>query len=245
MSIQKQELAEGEIYHVVLRGVEQRKIFLNTDDYFRGIFSLYEFNTKKLVTIRERRIEREKFKRAIKAIKASRSPTPVIEDFRGELLVEILAFCLMPNHIHLLLRQSAPGGISKFIQKFGTGYANYFNKKYKRSGHLFQGKFRRVYIKNDNQLITVFVYIHANPVSIISPNWKEKGIKDFEKAIKFIETFKWSSFQDYLGKKNFPSLTKREFLLGVLDGKKNARKVVSRWLKFKQELADFKRVAIE
>ena len=103
-------------------------------------------------------------------------------------------------------------------------------------GHLFQGSFRAVRIKNDKQLQTVFVYIHTNPVSLIVPKWKEKGIDNIEKVIKFLESYKWSSYLDYIGKKNFPSITERSFLLEVIGGIKESKKFVKDWLTQKKEL---------
>ena len=93
----------------------------------------------------------------------------------------------MPNHVHLLLRQLKDSGIFKFMKKFGSGYGRYFNKKYNRKGYVFQNRFLAVPIKTDKQLKVVFAYIHANPVSLIEPKWKERGIKNFNKVIKFIE----------------------------------------------------------
>lgn len=152
--------------------------------------------------------------------------------------MEILAFCLMPNHIHLLLKQLKDGGISKFMQKFGSGYASYFKKKYqiKLKGHFFQDRFNYVLVKTTDQLRAVFTYIHTNPVAIIEPNWKEKGVKNSEKAIKFSEEYKWSSYQDYLGKKNFPSVTKRGFLSKVMGGKKGCKEWVESWLRYKGKI---------
>ena len=166
---------------------------------------------------------------------------------KRKLLVEILAFCLMPNHIHLLLRQLGEGGISKFMRKLGAGYGGYYNKKYKRSGHLFDGRYKLVHIKNDNQLMTVFVYIHTNPVAIIVPGWKEKGIKggDFQKVLKFLKKYRWSSYIDYLDEKNFPSLTSREFLTELMGGVQGCQRFVNDWLQSKKELADFDQVVIE
>jgi putative transposase len=94
-------------------------------------------------------------------------------------------------------------------------------------------------------LQTAFVYLHTNPVSIIAPHWKEKGIKDLKKVIKFLENYKWSSYPDYLGKKNFPSLTEREFLSKIMGGREGCQFFVNSWLKFKKELVDFKNIAIE
>jgi REP element-mobilizing transposase RayT len=221
-------------------------LFGDFDDYYRGIFCVYEFNTTKSVTIRERRAARARFKQAIKEIrgqtpvniKVVKVEKPLIWEDTRDLLVEILAFCLMPNHIHLLVRQLKKGGISKFIQKVGSGYAAYFKNKYgiKLKGHFFQDRFDAVHIKTETQLRVVFVYVHTNPVLIIEPEWKEKGIEDPEKAIKFLEEYKWSSYLDYIGKKNFPSVTEREFLLGVMGGEKGCREWVEDWIKYKGEV---------
>jgi putative transposase len=235
MPIIQPQLINNEIYHIVLRGVGDALIFKDNGDYFRGIFSLYEFNTTKLITIRERRRAR------LEAKKTGRGQTPVARD----LLVEILSFCLMPNHIHLLLKQIKDNGISQFMRKLGTGYAGYFNTKYARKGHLFQGKFRAVHIKNDEQLKNVFVYIHTNPLSLIEPNWKEIGIKNPETAIKFLEDCKWSSYPDYLGKKNFPSVTEREFILKIMNDSQGCREFVENWVRYKAEIKEFAELALE
>lgn len=101
------------------------------------------------------------------------------------------------------------------MQKFGSGYTNFFNSKYKRNGHLFQGKFKAEHIDNNEYLKNVFVYIHTNPISLIEPNWKEKGIKNPQAALKFLKEYRWSSYPDYIGKKNFPSVTERNFGLKI------------------------------
>jgi len=133
------------------------------------------------------------------------------------------------------------------MQKIGAGYGGYYNKTYKRNGHLFQGKYRIVHIKNDKQLITIFVYIHTNPTAILVPYWKERGIKgrDLKKIIKFLENYRWSSYSDYLGNKIFPSVTSREFLTETVGGIKGARRFVNDWLQFKKEIADLDKIALE
>jgi putative transposase len=234
MPIKRPQLINGEIYHIVLRGVGDSEIFRDDGDYYRAIFSLYEFNTTKPVIIREQRRKR----------KLTQSIRGLSSDTR-DLLVEILAFCFMPNHIHLLVRQIKEEGITQFMRKFGTGYATYFNQKYNRKGHLFQNRFRAVHIKTNEQLKTVFVYIHTNGISLIEPKWKELGIKNPEKVIKFLENYKWSSYSDYLGKKNFPSVTKRDFLLKVMGGSEGCREFVEGWIKYKKELKDLEGIAIE
>jgi len=212
--------------------MEGAKLFIDERDYFRMIHNLFEFNNDNPVAWQYRQYYEN----------SSRS---IEKKNKRILLVEILVFCLMPNHLHLLVRQVREGGISKFMRKIGAGYGSYYNNKYKRSGHILQGRYRAVYIKNDQQLMTVFVYIHTNPVSIIVSDWKEKGIKNVEEVIGFLEKYRWSSYLDYLQKKNFPSLTSRGFLTEMVGGVENCRKFVEDWLRFKKELADFDKVAIE
>jgi len=151
----------------------------------------------------------------------------------------------MPNHIHLLLRQLKDDGISRFMQKVGGGYANYFNKKYNRKGHLFN-KFKSVYITDDDQLKTVFAYIHTNPLSFPEPGWKENGIKDENKAIKFLEEeYRWSSHFDYLGKKNFPSVTNRDFISEIMGGEQGCRDTTRDWVKYKKDINNLGNIILE
>jgi len=228
MPIKRPRLVNNEIYHIIIRGVGDSLIFKDTNDYYRGIFSLYEFNTSEPVEIIK--------KRRAKSFRKDRGE--LFSDTR-EPLVDILAFCFVPNHIHLLLRQINDNGISQFMRKFGAGYAGYFNKKYNRKGHLFQGRFQAIHILDNEQLRTIFVYIHTNPLSLIEPNWKKEGIKNFEKAIKFLEEeYRWSSYFDYIGKKNFPSVTNRKFMLKIMDGEESCRNFVKDWIKYKKALRE-------
>lgn len=240
MPTKRPQLVNREIYHIVIRAIEGLKLFRDTKDYLRMIHDLFEFNDEKPAgwNYRHRNAKQISPRNVLGALSKSSNK-------KRELLVEILAFCLMPNHVHLLVRQVREGGISKFMRKIGAGYGIYYNKKYKRSGHIFQGRYRIVHIKSNEQLETVFVYIHTNPISLIVPNWREKGIKDIEKVMEFLENYRWSSYMDYLGKKSFPSITIREFLTRVMDGIDGCRGAVNSWLKFKKELTDFKKIAIE
>ena len=208
-------------------------IFKDENDYYRGIFSLFEFNDAKEVLIRSRRRAR------LRAKKDGREQFSADRD----MLVEVLAFYFMPNHIHLLLRQIKDDGITQFMRKFGAGYATYFNQKYDRKGHLFQGRFHAVHIKTNEQLKTIFVYIHTNGISLIEPKWKEMGIKNPKEVIKFLGNFKWSSYPDYIGKKNFPSVTEREFMLKVMGGEKGCKEFIENWVKYKKEIRDASDIA--
>lgn len=235
MPIKRPQLVNNEIYHIVLRGVGDSTIFQNINDYYRGIFSLYEFNDSTHVHIRDRRRDR---------LRAKRNGQEQFSANR-DLLVEVLAFYFMPNHIHLLLQQIKDNGITDFMRKSGGGYASYFNKKYERKGHLFQNRFRAVHITTIEQLRNTFVYIHTNGISLIESGWKEKGITNPEETINFLENYKWSSYQDYIGKKNFPSVTDRELLLKVMGGEEDCRKFVENWIRYKGNIKELGEINLE
>lgn len=258
MPYRKQQFLNNEIYHAMLRGIDDNPIFKDVDDYYRGIFSIYEFNTSKPVTIQYRRKVRVRLKKeAAYRIDRGRASNvsnidereiggdPSSADDERDKLVEILAFCFMPNHIHLLLRQIKSNGITKFMSKVGTGYGGYFNRKRERKGYVFQNRFSAIPIRDDDQLKTVFVYIHTNPISLKEPWWKEKGIKEPKKVIAFLENYKWSSYLDYILKKNFPSVTERNFISKVIGGKQNCKEFIDYWVKHKGEIKKFPEISLE
>jgi putative transposase len=106
----------------------------------------------------------------------------------------------MSNHFHILIKAKDVGGVSKFISKLSTGYAAYFNKKYDRSGSLFEGTFKAEHVDNDRYLKYLFAYIHLNPVKMFEPKWKENGIADREGATAFLDHYKYSSYHEYTNK---------------------------------------------
>ena len=128
------------------------------------------------------------------------SMSQALKSERGKQLVEIAAYCLMPNHLHLLLREIDYGGISSFMQKVGTGYTMFFNKKYERTGALFSGKFKATHIGSDAHSRRVINYIHANAAEMYEPAWKD-GIVRSEKRLKQqLLTYPYSSLIDYEGR---------------------------------------------
>lgn len=127
----------------------------------------------------------------------------------------------MPNHFHLLVKQRQDGGIIKFMQKLGTGYTMYFNKKNERVGGLFQGSFKAVLVNNDAHFIHLPYYIHANPLDLKNDEVEPRH---------FLENYRWSSFMDYIGKNNFPSVTSREFLLDFFGGQEEYKKATYEWI---------------
>ena len=222
------QFIENQIYHIYNRGVEKRDIFLDKKDYFRFIHDLFEFNDEN-PSINSSYY----FNSNSKTIEVKpRSTRP------RKLLVEILVFTLMPNHFHLLLRQKKENGISKFMQKLGTGYTMYFNQKYERVGSLFQGRFKAILVDRQAHFIHLPFYIHLNPLENYG------GSTSLISMMNFLENYRWSSFLDYIGKKNFPSVTSREFLLEFFKGSENYKKEIFKWLK-ERNLEKIKDVVLE
>ncbi|MBI2057782.1 MAG: transposase [Candidatus Yanofskybacteria bacterium] len=224
-----------ELYHVLNRGVDKRRIFLDERDHFRFVHDLFEFNNVKNIetTFHTFQKLKESFDIGFNKFREPR-----------ELLVDIHTFCLMPNHYHLLLSEKIENGISKFMKKLNMGYARYFNEKNKRTGALFQGGYKAVPIREQSHFIHIPYYIHLNPLDLHSPEWREGKIANPSKAINFLENYRWSSFLDYIGKKNFPSVTSRKFLLECLGGTDGFRDKVIEWIK-QSNLEGIKDVALE
>ena len=133
-------------------------------------------------------------------------------------LVDIHAFCLMPNHYHLLLEEKTEKGIPLFMKKINMGYARYFNEKRKRSGALFEGRYKSIVVDNDRHFLYLPYYIHFNPLDLKFPEWREGKIRDCKKALNFLNNYRWSSHLNYAGKDNFSLVIKRDFLLEVFGG---------------------------
>jgi putative transposase len=136
----------------------------------------------------------------------------------------------MPNHYHLLLTPRVEGGVTKFMQKLNMGYAKYFNQKYERVGALFQGRFKSVPVVHEAHFLHLPFYIHFNPLDLFLPSWRERKIKDYQSALDFLGSYRWSSHLDYFGKKNFPSVTNRELLLDFFEGIEGYQKRTKEWL---------------
>ena len=188
----------GENYHIYNRGNDKRITFQNKADYGRFIALLYLCNS-------------------VKNIRLSDYPRAKLEKLldikREETIVDIGAYCLMPNHFHLLIHEKTENGISKFMQKLLTAYTMYFNKKNERTGSLFSGLFKSTHANEDEYLKYLFSYIHLNPIKLIEPMWKEKGISDKKKANSFLNSYDYSSFLDFTGKQRKESviLDKKHF----------------------------------
>ena len=122
------------------------------------------------------------------------------------------------------------------MRKLLTSYSKYFNKKYKRTGGLFESKFKSVHIKNDFQAKYIFSYIHLNPIKLVDSKWKEKGIKDFKKAIRFLEKYIWSSYLDYKNtKRSQNKILNKEVFPEYFQNIKDFDADIKEWLNFSEE----------
>lgn len=137
------QLVTGNIYHVYNRGVDKRKVFLDKSDFLRFYQSLLYFNQ----TQETNHISTAKILYSIN---------------NSDPLVGIHAYALLPNHYHLLIEQFQDGGISEYLKRVSGGYTSYFNKKQKRTGTLFQGRFKRVQVLSNEYYNYLFAYINEN-----------------------------------------------------------------------------------
>lgn len=222
MGIRLVPLAPAEFFHVYNRGTDKRQIFFDTTDYERFLELLYLCNTTNAINVRD-----------VRGVYDS-----VYDYERGSTLVSIGAYCLMPNHFHILLTTAVEGGISLFLRKVSTAYSMYFNKRYERSGALFQGKFKSQHVDSDEYLKYIYSYIHLNPIKLIDASWKEEGSRDAAKSLKFAASFQYSSLSDYLGadRKEGKVLDKTPFPEYFLTHRDTANELFD-WLTYKDSFS--------
>jgi putative transposase len=221
MSIRKVNFVAGEYYHIYNRGNSKQKIFHDTEDYLRFISLLYIANTTDKFNLYD--IYRfTKFN--------------IYDLEKNNTIVSIGAYCLMPNHFHILITENNQGGVSKFMQKLTTAYSMYYNKKYKRSGSLFEGKFKSEHAKNDRYLKYLFSYIHLNPVKLIDKDWKEKGVKDKQETLHYLNNYKYSSYIDYLEiQRDQKKILNTDSFPKYFRSKADFLKNIFEWLSYNQE----------
>src|SRR3989338_1652272 len=176
MPIRKTPLVTGEVYHILNRGVNYQPIFNSKRDYKRAVEVLNFYITAAPP------VRYSKF-----LLLPKKEQESLLENLQKQpKLVDLICYCFVPKHFHLLLKQNIDNGISSFVRNFQISYTRYYNVKTKRIGHLLQGQFKAVRIENDKQLLHVSRYIHLNPFS----SFIVKNLKD-------IEFYPWSSYQEY------------------------------------------------
>lgn len=210
--------SENSFYHVYNRGVEKRDIFLDELDFKIFLSYLKTYLLPKDIEALGKILSSNESSFAEK-IKAEKEVP--LKNFSSEM--DLIAYCLLPNHFHLLIRQKNSDGINRFMQAFTTRYAIHFNKKYHRAGSLFQGVYKAVLIRTEEQLLHVSRYIHLNPFS-------KTGLK-----VQNFQQILWPfSLPEYLGFRKTEWL-KQEIVLSYFN---RSNKGVNTYTKFMEEYAD-------
>lgn len=162
---------EDSFYHIYNRGVDKQEIFQDEQDY--KVFLHY---LKRYLTL------------------PPKSPDQVRPPWRSDLYnkISLITYCLMPNHFHLMIKQSTEDAMTAFMRALSNSYVRYFNEKYKRVGPLFQGRYKAVLVETDSYLLHLTRYIHLNPIEL--EQVRPAGRSD-------LVGYSYSSYGDYLGKR--------------------------------------------
>ena len=223
MPIRKTRLEDDYYYHIFNRSIAKIPIFTQQRDFLRATDCLnyYRFKNTPL-----------SFSKFIRLNKMKQENILVNLEEKSDLLIEITAFCLMPNHFHFLLKQCQKNGIVTFLGNFQNSYAKYFDIKYQRTGALFQNSFKSVLIEDDDQLLHLSRYIHLNPYSAM-----------IIKTKKELTSYLWSSFPQYIGKTD--GFCQPKIVLDQFKSPADYKKFVFDQADYQKELEKIKHLAFE
>lgn len=210
-------------YHVFNRGIEKRPVFTDKREFYRAkeLLRFYQYKKIPIKYSHFKSLPREKQQRLWEILVQS-----------GR-IVEIISFCLMPNHFHLLLKQIADKGVSQFVANFTNAYTKYFNIKHERIGSLFEGVFKAVYVENDEQLIHLSRYIHLNPVASSLINTVQ------------LEGYTWSSYPEYVLEKSGDKIIKNNQVLDMFKSIADYKSFVLDQINYAKELEKIKHKVLE
>lgn len=212
----------NQVYHVFNRSIARLPIFIERTDYERvlDLVNYYRFNRPPLRFSHYKRLSIEQ--------KAEFEKSFMINE---NSMLEILAYCIMPNHFHFLLQPKKDNAVSNFMRNLQNSYSKYFNTKRERTGSLFQFMFKAVRMETDQQLLHVSRYIHLNPVT------------SYLRKIKDLDAYEWSSFKDYAF--NTSSFVNREMVLASFKSNQEYKKFVFDQAEYQRELGKIKHLALE
>lgn len=213
----------GYVYHILSRGVNRAPIVLDDRDFQRFLsvfdycrYSDYPFKFSFFKTLS--REQREKIRAGLK------------EKFIG-----VIAYCLMPNHFHFVLRQEMDNGIVSFINRLLTSYTKFFNTKHKRSGPLFDGRFKAVLVETDEQLLHLVRYVHLNPYS-----------SAVVESIDDLLLYPWSSLSEYLDSEKGPEIcSAKEMVLSQFADKEKLSRFIFDQADYQKRLEEIKHLLEE
>ena len=206
------KIAPGEHYHIFNRAVSRQVIFHDFGDYARFLFLiLYLQAPIKILHIG--RAVKDFLKYFGQGGQSRALATGYEKEIMKKRMVELVAFCLMPNHFHLVIKELEERGIASYMQRVLTAYAKYYNTKYEKSGHVFQGPYKAVYIEDDRQLLYLSAYIHRNP-------------REISKWFKREDQYIWSSYQDFISENRWGNLIMPDIVTGQFKNKKKYHEFV-------------------
>lgn len=222
MALRRVPIVAGEVYHVFNRSVGSQQIFFTDRDYQRCIevIKFYRFENPSLRFSFYNRLPKDQREQFMSELEET-----------GKHLVEIICFCLMPNHVHFLLKNLKDNGISKFMANLQNSYAKYLNTKTNRTGTLFQQNFKAVRVESDEQLIHVCRYIHLNPVTA------------YLIKIEDLENYRWSSYPDYI--QNSSSFIQKDLVLDQFKSVESFKKFVHDQVDYQRKLGRIKHLTLE
>ncbi|PSO45927.1 MAG: hypothetical protein BRC25_00345 [Parcubacteria group bacterium SW_6_46_9] len=187
-------IAPDEVYHIYNRGNQKQTLFYTERDYIRMLFLMLMFQSPKRFRNIKRRVnyfeDGNDFK--IDADKVIKNR-----------FVELINFCIMPNHFHLTVNNLAKDGVPKYLHRIQNAYGRYFNTKRDKTGHVFQGPYKAKHISSDRQLRHLSAYVHKNPKEMRST----------------YANYYWSSYQDYVDENRWGGLLTTSIILKGFDSK--------------------------
>ena len=188
MSYRRNPFELGEWYHCYTRSVERsletKKVFKTSADFERFLQALHLANST--VSIRRSDLYQPTHKSILKIP-------------RKDNLVSVGAYCIMPTHFHLLVKENIEGGISRIMHNVGTSFSMYYNLKHERAGNVFIKPFRSKHVPDQRYFEHVVNYIHLNPAELYEPKWKDGIVGDIAKLESSLRSYRFSSLVDYEG----------------------------------------------
>lgn len=217
-------LVTNQIYHVLNRGIASQPVFLAKKDYQRTLEIIWYYQNQNPP------LSYSHFLRL-----PIKQKSEILERLKNKekFLVEIIALSLLPNHFHFLLKQTQENGVSIFMSNLTNSYTRYFNTKNKRTGPLFQGKFKATMVETDEQLFHLSRYIHLNPYT----SYVVKKLKD-------LKDYPYSSLPEYLGRSR-ANFFQKEIVLNQFKNVNSYKRFVFDQAEYQRKLERIKHLAME
>ena len=188
------KIVPGEYYHLLNRGVSKQNIFFDKSDWTRFLFLILYLQSPAVFQNIGRPVK-EFVKHSVFNIEQD-----VVLEAISRRYVELIAFCIMPNHFHLIVKEEKESGIAQYMQRCLNGYTKYINTRYQKSGHIFQGPYKAVHVGDNRQLLYLSAYIYKNPRELVG--WKNRE-----------NLYPWSSYQDYIKTNRWGGLLSTDIIL--------------------------------